>query len=512
MSAALALLKKARGTRGYLYEQPWYAIIGPPGAGKTTALLNAGLKFPLAAEMGQGAVAGVGGTRLCDWWFTENAVLIDTAGRYTTQDSNAAVDRAGWDAFLDLLRRTRPRQPLNGVIVAIALSDIAQAPADERLAHARAIRRRIKELGDQLGIRMPVYALFTKADLLAGFTEFFADLDRERREQVWGATFPLSKTGCRPGRGVRGRVAAAGGAAERAAVRSPASRTQPGPARADRRISRAGGQPRGAAAGVPDRGVRRLAARPGAVAARRLFHLRHAGRHADRPADRRPWRAPSASTSGAPPACVRSAGRSYFLGRLLTGVIFGEAMLVSEPPGAARRRLALRAASFAAVGLAVLAVGGALFASEHNGQREIDGMAAALAAYEATDQGRAARSGRRRRSAAPAAAAERRPRSRPRRAGWRVSGGFGLSQADKLRAGAEAVYRHALEYALLPRLIWRLEAQMRGNLTSPDFLYEATRVYLMLGGQGPLDAGLVREWMTIDWQATYPGAFNAPDA
>ena len=104
MSTALALLKKARGTRGYLYEQPWYAIIGPPGAGKTTALLNSGLKFPLAAEMGQGAVAGVGGTRLCDWWFTENAVLIDTAGRYTTQDSNAAVDRAGWDAFLDLLR------------------------------------------------------------------------------------------------------------------------------------------------------------------------------------------------------------------------------------------------------------------------------------------------------------------------------------------------------------------------------------------------------------------------
>ncbi len=75
--------------------------------------------------MGQGAVAGVGGTRLCDWWFTEEAVLIDTAGRYTTQDSDAAVDRAGWEAFLDLLKRTRPRQPLNGVLVAIALSDIA---------------------------------------------------------------------------------------------------------------------------------------------------------------------------------------------------------------------------------------------------------------------------------------------------------------------------------------------------------------------------------------------------
>ena len=210
MSTALTLLKRARGTRGYLYEQPWYAIIGPPGAGKTTALLNSGLKFPLAAEMGQGAVAGVGGTRLCDWWFTENAVLIDTAGRYTTQDSNAAVDRAGWDSFLDLLRRTRPRQPLNGVIVAIALSDIADAPPADRVAHAAAIRRRIKELESRLGIRMPVYALFTKADLIAGFTEFFDDLDRDRRNQVWGVTFPAGQGGGRSRRAIPGRAAAPG--------------------------------------------------------------------------------------------------------------------------------------------------------------------------------------------------------------------------------------------------------------------------------------------------------------
>src|SRR5262245_19317121 len=194
LTNALALLKKASGSRGYLYEQPWYVIIGPPGAGKTTALLNAGLTFPLAAEMGQSAVAGVGGTRMCDCWFTESAVLIDTAGRYTTQDSDAAVDKAGWQAFLGLLRRTRARQPLNGVLVAIGLDELAAKPAAERLAHARAIRRRVKELYDQLGVRVPVYALFTKADLVAGFTEFFDDFDREKRGQVWGVTFPLDKS------------------------------------------------------------------------------------------------------------------------------------------------------------------------------------------------------------------------------------------------------------------------------------------------------------------------------
>src|SRR5262249_57288237 len=112
-----------------------------------------------------GAVAGVGGTRLCDWWFTEDAVLIDTAGRYTTQDSDAAVDRAGWTAFLDLLKSTRPRQPLNGVIVAISLTEIGAAGREERLAHAHAVRRRIKELEERLAGHLPIYAVFTHAAL-----------------------------------------------------------------------------------------------------------------------------------------------------------------------------------------------------------------------------------------------------------------------------------------------------------------------------------------------------------
>ncbi len=57
----------------------------------------------------------------------------------------------------------------------------------------------MSELETRLGVRVPVYLLFTKADLLAGFTEFFADLDRERRTQVWGATFPLGAGEANPG-------------------------------------------------------------------------------------------------------------------------------------------------------------------------------------------------------------------------------------------------------------------------------------------------------------------------
>src|SRR5437879_5614115 len=118
------------------------------GAGQTTALVNSGLKFPLSRGATPAAVAGVGGTRYCDWWFTEDAVLIDTAGRYTTQDSDAKADQQSWFSFLDLLKKNRPRQPVNGVLVAISLEDLMVMSTAEINAHANAIRARLPELPD----------------------------------------------------------------------------------------------------------------------------------------------------------------------------------------------------------------------------------------------------------------------------------------------------------------------------------------------------------------------------
>ena len=121
---AVATLKQQRRNGHSLYDLPWYVIIGAPGSGKTTALLNSGLKFPLEQRVGKGALRGVGGTRNCDWWFTDEAVFLDTAGRYTTQDSDAASDSAAWGEFLALLRKYRARRPVNGVIFTINAQDL----------------------------------------------------------------------------------------------------------------------------------------------------------------------------------------------------------------------------------------------------------------------------------------------------------------------------------------------------------------------------------------------------
>lgn len=178
-----------QGTR-YLYELPWYMILGAPGAGKTTAILHSGLRFPLAKQLGAASLKGVSGTRNCEWWFTNEAVLIDTAGRYTTHETRAEVDAAEWKGFLGLLRRHRPRAPINGALLAISVDELVNRSPAELVRLAATFRERLSELQRALGIRFPVYVIVTKMDLLPGFQEYFHTLNNDGRNQVWGFTLP----------------------------------------------------------------------------------------------------------------------------------------------------------------------------------------------------------------------------------------------------------------------------------------------------------------------------------
>lgn len=178
---AIDTLKSSKLGKGALYELPWYMVIGHPAAGKSSAVQHSGLTFPFADKQ---AIPGVGGTRNCDWFFTTEGVLLDTAGRYSTQRE----DRPEWLEFLKLLKKYRSRAPANGIIVAVSFPELVQHKSEQFSVYARQVRERINEIDEAFGLKVPIYLVFTKIDLLGGFAQFFEDMSDEERHQVWGAT------------------------------------------------------------------------------------------------------------------------------------------------------------------------------------------------------------------------------------------------------------------------------------------------------------------------------------
>lgn len=193
MQTAIRTIKSSKightSGRAALYELPWYMVIGNPAAGKSTAIVNSGLQFPLEEESGNGKVIqGVGGTRNCDWFFTTEGILLDTAGRFSVHTE----DREEWLGFVDLLKKNRPKAPLNGIIIAASIADLTERGPEFAINLAKQLRQRVQELTERLEIFAPVYVLFTKADLIAGFNEFFQDADTGERSRVWGVSMPYN--------------------------------------------------------------------------------------------------------------------------------------------------------------------------------------------------------------------------------------------------------------------------------------------------------------------------------
>ncbi len=186
-------IKRADGSNLPVDALPWYVVIGAPGAGNSTLLANSGMHFPLQGEDTPAQLTGVGGTRYCEWWFSDEAVFIDTAGRFVAHEARNLKDSlagsAAWHAFLGLLKERRPGRPLNGAIVTVSVTDLMLWAKPERQQFAAHVRMRLSELYAGLGTRFPVYLLFTKMDLLAGFAEMFTGMDDDERAQVWGTTF-----------------------------------------------------------------------------------------------------------------------------------------------------------------------------------------------------------------------------------------------------------------------------------------------------------------------------------
>jgi type VI secretion system protein ImpL len=506
MTQALNLLKKARlgGTeRRNLYELPWYVFIGPPGSGKTTALINSGLHFPLAAQLGDSAIRGVGGTRNCDWWFTDQAVLLDTAGRYTTQDSHATVDKAAWLGFLDLLKNQRPRRPIDGVFLAVSVSDLLLSSEAECAAHATAIRARIQELHTRLGVRFPIYVTLTKLDLVPGFMAFFDSLNKEERAQVWGMTFDLDdpKRANGPLMAFADEFAALEDRLNARLVERLQQERDPA-----RRDLIYGFSQHFAALKPTLQGFLDAVFKPNAFEDRALLRGVYftSGTQEGSPIDRLIGAmAQSMNLDRQHLARQTGRGRSYFLGKLFTDVAFAERGLVELDPDLERRRKWLAGGASAVTAVVVLAVCAAWGVSYHANQAFIAQVERRLAplpqlAQDLNPAQHDVLSVLPLLNGARHMAADAPP--------W--ADGLGVYQGDMLEAEAVRVYRKLLVATFAPRLLTRIEEQLRAG-GSPDFLYEGLKAYLMFAEKDHYDPDFIAAWIRLDWEHSLPRELGA---
>ncbi len=514
MKDALATLKTAGGQNGdFLYDLPWYLLIGPPGSGKTTALVNSGLKFPLSGGATPAAIAGIGGTRYCDWWFTEDAVLIDTAGRYTTQDSDAKADKQSWLVFLDLLKKNRPRQPINGVMVAISLEDLMTLPPAEIAAHANAIRSRLLELHEKLKVDFPVYAVFTKADLVAGFMEYFLSLADQGRRQVWGATFQTDdKT-----RNLVSEVPTEFDALIERLNYDLTDRLQEEPAPSNR-VLLYGFPTQVAALKRPIYDFLNQIFEPTryhANATLRGFYFT-SGTQQGTPIDR--LIGALAKSFGAEQVGAQAysgLGKSYFLADLILKVIIGEASWVSTDRAAVRRARIIRTALYSTIVLLSVVAAGAWWESYRRNRDLISETQSAVAQYTQQAGSYAKETVIRDRDFHKVMPLLYKLRTLPagyatREAPTAFLASLGLSQRERLQTSAVQVYHIGLERLLRPRLMFRLEEVLNANKSNPGYIYEALKVYLMISGVAKVDHELITGWLRNDWaENLYPGAANA---
>ncbi len=476
------------GGKSFLREMPWYVIIGPPGTGKTTALKQSGLDFPIDLS---DDLHGVGGTRNCDWFFAQDAVLIDTAGRYVQQQSQPDVDAAEWLGFLELLKKHRGRRALNGVLVAISIEELSGDTESIR-SHGREIRKRLSELQQKLEIRLPVYLMFTKADLIPGFEAFFDGLSVADREKVWGATFPTDL-----------RVDGNSVQRELQALAQQIDKRTLGVVSENDDLN-----DRAAAFRFPTQfesfssPIRLLIdavfgeSKYEDTAWLRGFYLTSATQEGS-PIDRLVGSlAGSFGLKSAPqPVTGRIERRSFFIRDIFEKIIFQEAGLGTfDKASVERRKWLWRGSAAAAVGACL--IGGLIFVLSYvQSKNEIAAQAAGIERLQTDLLDVAARQTPLEpldldvalQSVTTVAAS-----------GYTSTGGMlsliGPSAPTELERSSKLSYDRALRNILEPRMVALLEVTMQQNARDPEFLLGALKVYQMLTGLTPIDTDFAQSW------------------
>lgn len=182
----LLRLQRHLDSRRYLWQLPWYMVVGPAGSGKT-ALLREG--FPADIIYTPEAVRGTGQRLYITPHVGKQAVIFDPDGVLCEQQDTEVLPRRLWEHWLGWLVQKRARQPLNGLILTLDLPDLLTADKHRREHLVQLLRSRLQDVRQHLHCQLPVYVVLTRLDLLTGFAALFHSLDKQGRDAILGVTF-----------------------------------------------------------------------------------------------------------------------------------------------------------------------------------------------------------------------------------------------------------------------------------------------------------------------------------
>lgn len=164
-----------------LYVLPWYMVFGRPTSGKSTSLRNSKLLLPSIDLSSKED----GSTLNLEWWLHEEGIIIDTAGRYAVPDK-LERDRKEWNHILSMLSRHKQKEPLNGLVLVVAADRLLFCSEDELLEEGRQVRNSINRMMEKLEVKVPVYLMVTKSDLIPGFADWAQYIPEELKNQAMG--------------------------------------------------------------------------------------------------------------------------------------------------------------------------------------------------------------------------------------------------------------------------------------------------------------------------------------
>ncbi|MBS0357738.1 MAG: type VI secretion system membrane subunit TssM [Proteobacteria bacterium] len=184
LAQVVFFLKRSQGKKSWqqqaLYEKPWYLVIGPTHSGKNTLLKNSALTFSHTLLQDN---------KYCQTWLTDNAVFITIPGKLISDSTYSSI----WPSLLKVLKQFRGKQPFDGILLTFNPIQIWQQGKSQRTKLLENTQIALTTLCRKLHCPVPINIIFTHADLISGFTEFFSDLNQEERNQSFGAVLPLQK-------------------------------------------------------------------------------------------------------------------------------------------------------------------------------------------------------------------------------------------------------------------------------------------------------------------------------